>query len=93
MFSITPIDTTKIDEKDLEKQLLRIGLMAELDAINLYEQLAALSKDEIIKQTFKNIAGEEKEHIGELETLLLRHDPEQIKELKEGTTEVEELDK
>ena len=93
MLSTIPFDPAKMSEQDLEKQVLRVGLIAELDAINLYEQLVALVKDETTRKTFQNIIKKEKEHLGELETLLLRNDPEQIKELKEGTAEVEELDK
>jgi rubrerythrin len=92
MLSSIPFDLSKVSGPDLEKQLLRIGLIAELDAINLYEQLAALSTDELVKKTFLDIAKEEKEHVGEFETLLMRKDPEQIKELDEGAREVEELE-
>jgi len=92
MLSTIPFDLSKISDADLEKQLLRLGLIAELDAINLYEQLASLSKDEKIKKTFQNIAKEEKEHVGEFETLLLRNDAEQMEELAEGTKEVESID-
>lgn len=92
MLSSIPFDISKVSGEDMEKQLLRIGLIAELDAINLYEQLVSLSQDEKTKKTFHNIIKEEKEHIGELETLLLRNDAEQIKELGEGTNEVEALD-
>lgn len=93
MLSSVPFDPSQIDAADLENQLLRLGMTAELDAINLYEQLETLSKDPLIKKTFQSIAKQEKEHMGELETLLLRHDAEQIAELKEGTSEVEKLDK
>jgi rubrerythrin len=93
MLSSIPFDLDKVGDEDVEKQLLRIGLIAELDAINLYEQLAARSRDEKIKKVFQNIAREEKEHVGEFETLLMRLDPEQIKELDAGAKEVEGLDK
>lgn len=93
MLSHIPFDLSKIDGENLERQILRIGLIAELDAINLYEQLATLSEDKSVKQTLRDIIKEEKEHVGEFETLLLRNDPEQIKELEKGTQEVEERDK
>ncbi len=93
MLSHIPFDLSKIDGENLERQILRIGLIAELDAINLYEQLATLSEDKSVKQTFRDIVKEEKKHLGEFETLLLRNDPEQIKELEKGTQEVEERDK
>ena len=31
-----PINLEEIDEEDLDKEIMRIGIMAELDAINLY---------------------------------------------------------
>jgi rubrerythrin len=62
-----------------------------LDAINLYEQMAALAKDEDIKKILLDVAGEEKTHVGEFQALLLRADEEQVKELEEGREEVEEL--
>jgi rubrerythrin len=38
-----------------------------------------------------DIAKEEKTHMGEFQTLLLKEDKEQVKELEEGKKEVEEL--
>jgi rubrerythrin len=34
----------EIDKKNEEKQILRVGIIAELDAVSLYEQLAARAK-------------------------------------------------
>ena len=92
MLSTIPLDLSNMSGEDLEKQLLRIGLIAELEEINLYERLAALSKDEKIKKTFQKIAKEEKEHVGEFETLLLRTDKDQLQGLGEGTKTVEAMD-
>ena len=89
MLSTIPLDLSNMSGEDLEKQLLRIGLIAELEEINLYERLAALSKDE---KTFQKIAKEEKEHVGEFETLLLRTDKDQLQGLGEGTKTVEAMD-
>ncbi len=77
--------------KGRDPYLLRIGLMAELDAVNLYESLAAQARDERVKKLFLDIAREEKTHIGEFLELLLRLDPEQVEELEEGKKEVEEI--
>ena len=82
---------TKIDEKGKDKQILRTGIIAELDAINLYEQLASNTKNEKIKKVLLDIAREEKTHVGEFLTLLLEIDKEQEKELEEGKKEVEEI--
>ncbi|MFN3568112.1 MAG: ferritin family protein [Caldimicrobium sp.] len=91
MFSKVPFDLSSLEEADLEKQLLRIAISAELDAINLYEQLAALAEDENLKVLFYEIAREEKTHVGEFLSLLLEKDEEQAVELEEGRREVEEL--
>jgi rubrerythrin len=80
-----------IGEEDPEKQILRAGIIAELDAINLYEQMAAMTKDKNLRTVLLDIAKEEKTHVGEFLTLLLKKDREQGVELEEGKEEVEEL--
>jgi len=91
MLSEIPIDLDKVGKEDRDKELLRMGIIAELDAVNLYEQLAAMTDREEIKRVFLDIAKEEKTHMGEFQTLLLREDREQVDELKHGKEEVEEL--
>ncbi|MBN2198195.1 rubrerythrin [Candidatus Wolfebacteria bacterium] len=90
MLSQIPIELNKIKKEDLDKEILRIGVIAELDAINLYEQMAALAQSENIKKILLDIAREEKTHVGEFQTLLLREDEEQVKEMEKGKKEVEE---
>jgi rubrerythrin len=80
-----------VKKYDMEKEILRAGVIAELDAINLYEQMAAMTKNNDIKKIFLDIAKEEKTHVGEFLTLLLRNDGEQRGELEMGEKEVEEL--
>ncbi len=91
MLSKIPINLEKVSKENLDKEILRAGMIAELDAINLYEQLAALAENPNIKKMLLDIAKEEKTHAGEFQTLLLAADPEQAKELDEGKKEVEEL--
>lgn len=91
MLSKIPINLEKVKKENLDKEILRAGLIAELDAINLYEQMAALAENENIKKILLDIAEEEKTHVGEFQTLLLEEDPEQRKELKAGVEEVKEL--
>ena len=91
MLSKIPIGIEKIKPEDIDKEILRAALIAELDAINLYEEMAALAKNQNIKKVLFDIAKEEKEHVGEFQTLLLMFDKEQVEELKEGKKEVEEL--
>jgi len=90
MLSKIPINLEKVG-KDLDKEILRAGIIAELDAINLYEQMAVMTKNELIKKMLLDIAKEEKTHIGEFQTLLLKEDKEQVKELEAGKKEVIEL--
>lgn len=68
-----------------------LQFFAELDAINLYEQMAAMVKDKYLKKILLDIAKEEKTHVGEFLTLLPKKDVEQGVELEEGKKEVAEL--
>jgi rubrerythrin len=90
MLSRIPLDLEKVAKGNLDKEILRAGIIAELDAINLYEQMAALTANKNIKRILLDIAREEKTHVGEFQTLLLMEDKEQKKELEEGRKEVEE---
>ena len=91
MLSEIPIDLKKIKKEDLDKEILRAGIIAELDAINLYEQMAATTENENIRKVLLEVANEEKTHVGEFQALLLKEDEEQAKELEEGKKEVDEL--
>ena len=91
MLSKIPISLERIKKEDLNKEILRAAIIAELDAVNLYEQMAALTDDKHIKTILLDIAKEEKTHVGEFQTLLLVNDKQQEKELAEGKKEVEEL--
>ena len=93
MLSQTPIDLSKVDKTNIDKEILRLGMIAELDAISLYEQLAAKASSSKIKALFLDIAREEKTHVGEFQALLLQLDKEQVKELEKGKKEVEEIGK
>lgn len=85
-----PIDLKKLNKKDIDNEILRVGMIAELDAVNLYEQMAALTQDKNIKKMLLDIAKEEKTHVGEFQALLLNRDKQQVKELEEGRKEVKE---
>ena len=90
MLSKIPLDLEKIAKGDLDKEILRAGIIAELDAINLYEQMAALTENKNIRKILLDVAREEKTHVGEFQALLLKEDKELEKELEEGRKEVEE---
>jgi len=91
MLSQIPFNLEKMKKEDLDKEIARIGMIAELDAVNLYEQLAAMCENKKLKKVLLDIAKEEKTHVGEFQTLLLEMDKEQVKELEKGKKEVEEI--
>lgn len=88
MLSQIPIDLKKTSKKDIDNEVLRVGMIAELDAVNLYEQLAAMAHDKNIKLMLLDIAKEEKTHMGEFQALLLNRDKQQVNELEAGKAEV-----
>lgn len=91
MLSQIPIDLAKVKKENLSREILRAAVIAELDAINLYEQMAALTEDVDIRKVLLDIAREEKTHVGEFEIMLLRWDPEQVKEHQQAQKEIKEL--
>jgi rubrerythrin len=90
MLSELPINLDGVSKGDIDKEILRVGMIAELDAVNLYEQLAAKAQSDDIKKILLDIAKEEKTHVGEFQELLMRIDKEYVKELEAGKREVEE---
>ncbi len=90
MMSEIPISLSKVSKENIDKEILRTGIIAELDAINLYEQLAAATDNGDLKDILMDIAKEEKTHVGEFQALLLRLDKQQVEELEAGKKEVEE---
>lgn len=91
MLSQSPLNIEKVKKGEIDREILRLGIIAELDAVSLYEQLAAMTEDEHIKKVLLDIAREEKTHVGEFQALLLERDKEQVEELESGKEEVEEL--
>jgi rubrerythrin len=88
MLSESPINLDKVADSEIDKEILRLGVIAEFDAISLYEQLAAKTKSKKIKEVLLDIAKEEKTHVGEFQALLLGLDKEQVQELENGRKEV-----
>jgi len=93
MMSQIPINIDKIKGRNLDKQILRLGIIAELDAISFYEQLANETENEDVKKVLMDIAKEEKTHVGEFQALLIKLDEEQKEELENGKKEVDDLTK
>jgi rubrerythrin len=75
---------------------LRQSIVAELDAINMYQKMADSillvkwddeQKHELVR-VIKEIADEEKAHVGEFQKLIAMLDKEEIKFYKKGVEEV-----
>ncbi len=77
------------DRKDME--ILRTAIIAEFDAINLYEQLAEAATNKDVKELLLDIANEEKVHIGEFEAVLEFLDKEHEPNEDKGEDEVVDL--
>ena len=69
----------------------RLAVVAEIDAINLYEQLASRVKDETLRRVLLDVAEEEKVHLGEFMEVVKRLDSTQAGRLEEGAREVASL--
>ena len=66
-------------------------IAAEYEAIQLYQQTAESTDDELAKEVLVDIANEEKEHAGEFLRLLRELDSDEERFYKEGYEEVEEI--
>lgn len=86
-----PLELKKVAPEKIDQEILRVAMIAELDAVNLYEQMAAMTEDQNLKKVLLDIAKEEKTHVGEFQAMLLKTDQEQVAELEHGKKEVEEL--
>jgi len=91
MLSKIPIDIERIRKENLDREILRAAIIAELDAINLYEQMADMTQNKNIRKLLLDVAREEKTHVGEFQNLLLREDHQQQDELEKGKKEAKQL--
>lgn len=77
--------------KERDVQIARVGMIAELDAVNLYEKLASLASNKDLAKVLKEVANEEKVHVGEFEYFVENLDPEWDRLEDEGEEEAEEI--
>lgn len=82
---INPSDVSS----DFEK--IRLSIIAELDAINLYEQFRENTDNEDLKGALSHIIEEEKHHVGELQELLDIVDTEQNEQSSKGKEEIQKM--
>ena len=77
----------QLDNKT-DDELLRMAIVAEQDAIVLYQLMARRVKNKKVKEVLLDVAREEKVHIGEFKGLLELLDKEEIPTEKEGKDEI-----
>ena len=76
-----------INDIDTVEEGLRLAIISEYDAVNLYKRLADMIDDEEISENLLEIAGDEEEHIGQLTFLLRSIDPDFSENEQEGVDE------
>lgn len=79
---LTKEKSDKLSQKSTNQDLLRSGIIAELDAISLYQSQIENIDDNESKKVLTHIMDEEKEHVAELSCILMKQDPSQEKYLK-----------
>ncbi len=90
----TPFSVLSLGRKINEEELIRairFFISAEYEAIQLYEEIAEATDNELAKRVLYDIANEEKVHAGEFLKLLKEIDKEEEKFYKEGEKEVEKM--
>lgn len=79
-----------MDEGELSRAI-RDAIIAELEAVKQYEVIADSTSNETVAEVLRDIADEEKVHVGELQRLLSLMDYEEQDFLDEGADEVDEM--
>lgn len=79
-----------LNERELVRAV-RFSIAGEFEAIQLYEQLADSTDNKQVKTLLNEIAGDEKEHVGNLLRLLKLICPEEKQFYKDGWEETEEI--
>jgi len=86
-----PFSGLKNDRKLTEEELIRairFAISAEYEAIQLYTQLAESTNNELAKKILKDIADEEKVHVGEFLKVLKELASDEQDFYEEGEKEV-----
>ena len=77
--------------QNMDLRALRLAIMAEYEAINLYERMADTVRNPKIKKMLLDVANEEKVHIGEFEHLLELLDKDHESHEDKGEEEAKDL--
>ena len=91
LMEINPSVVKNLSPKVADLQMLRFSMISELDAVNIYETFADLTKNQKIKQVMLDVAEEEKVHVGEFKRLMKNIDPKYQDFEDDGESEVGEM--
>lgn len=91
MLSQIPIDLDKVSPERLDMEILRAAIIAEWDAVNLYEQMEEMAEEPAVRAVLLDVAAEEKVHVGEFCAVLEAMDPEGAEDIMEGFEEADDL--
>lgn len=72
-------------------QALRLDIAGEMEAIFLYDAHVQATENEVARKVLADIRDEEREHIGELITLMRHLDPAELDTFLDGKEEVLEM--
>jgi rubrerythrin len=89
----TPFSGTAHDRKLTNEELIRairFTVAAEYEAIQMYMQLTESTDNRLVAEVLKDIADEERIHVGEFLRLLKELAPDEEKFYAEGAAEVEQ---
>lgn len=86
------VSTKPKDVLDSEglKDAIRKAIIAELDAVNLYKEIASKTDNESVKKVMLDVAKEENIHVGEFQKLLSLVAPEELDDYETGKKEAED---
>lgn len=93
LLQVNPIQLDKLSPVIRDREILRFSMLAELDAVNVYEQMAEYASREEVKTVLRDVAFEEKVHAEEFKEVLIRvsQDAEVEKAMDQAKKEVDEL--
>ena len=75
-----PLQMSNLKNENLDKEIIRSCIIAELNAINFFEQLSMLTTNDAIKHLLLTVIKGKKDYVEALQTLLLSVDAQQSTE-------------
>ncbi len=84
------IPDRKLTARELTRAI-RMTLSAEEEAVHLYEALADATDNALAREVLRDIANEERVHVGEFQRLLNILLPDEEEFLADGAAEVDEM--